>query len=341
VRSYDKKKAFNMKIFITGADGFIGSHLVEKLVQQGHKVKALALYNDHNRHGWLDYIDNRIKKNVEVILGDIRDSEFLSKNLKGSEVLFHLAALISIPYSYVSPASYVNTNITGSLNVFNAALKNNINQVIHTSTSEVYGTAQKIPINENHPLNGQSPYAASKIGADQLAMSFYYSFNMPVTIVRPFNTYGPRQSQRAVIPTIISQSINVNEIKLGNIKTTRDFSYIDDTVSAFSKCINKKKTFGEVLNLGSNFEIPIKNIVPLVGKILNKKIKVKFQKSRKRPSNSEVYRLMASNKKAKHLLNWTPKYAGTSGFKKGLRETVKWFEKNHKKLNFKSKIYNL
>ena len=299
------------------------------------------LYNDHNKFGWLDTSDKSIRKNIEFVLGDIRDFDFINNQLKKIDVVFHLAALIGIPYSYISPFSYLKTNIEGSMNIFKASLHNNVEKVIHTSTSEVYGTAKKIPITENHVLNAQSPYAASKVSADQMGMSFHKAFNLPLSIIRPFNTFGPRQSARAVISTIIIQSLLGKEIKLGNLKSTRDFTYIDDTVDAFLRTINNKKIIGEVINLGTGYEISIGQIVRFVEEILNKEIKIKIDKSRLRPKNSEVDRLIASNYKAKKILKWQPKLTGKKGFKEGLSITINWFRENLHKINFKSNIYNL
>jgi len=307
-----------MKIFVTGADGFIGSHLVENLVSLGHKVHALTLYNSRGFNGWLDSVDKKILQDVNIISGDIRDYNFLERQTKGADVIFHLAALISIPYSYYSPKSYIDTNIIGTYNVLQSSQKNNISKVIITSTSEVYGTAQSIPINESHPLNAQSPYAATKIGADQLALSFYKSFNLPVTILRPFNTYGPRQSARAVIPTIISQLINKNKsIRIGNLSPKRDFTFVEDTVQAFVLAL-KKNISGEVINIGSRFEISIQGILDIFKKDFNYDFKVVIDRKRIRPKKSEVFRLLASDSKARKLLNWQPQYKGIIGFKKGL-----------------------
>ena len=272
-----------MKIFVTGADGFIGSHLVEKLVKMGHKVKAFTFYNYRGSKGWLDTLDLKLLKNIDLVTGDIRDYNFLEKQTKGFDVVYHLAALISIPYSYHSPKSYIDTNIIGTYNVLQSSQNNNISKVIITSTSEVYGTAQSVPINENHPLNAQSPYAASKIGADQLALSFYKSFNLPVTILRPFNTYGPRQSARAVIPSIISQLLSKNKfIRIGNLSPKRDFTYVDDSVQAFVLAL-KKNTSGEVINIGNRFEISIQGILDIFKKDFNYDFRVVIDKNRIRP----------------------------------------------------------
>tara|TARA_B100000795_G_scaffold270038_1_gene262106 strand:- start:10660 stop:11652 length:993 start_codon:yes stop_codon:yes gene_type:complete len=329
-----------MNIFVTGSEGFIGSHLVEKLIVKGHKVKALVLYNDHNRYGWLDNIDSKIKNEIEFVLGDIRDLDFINNQTKKIDTIFHLAALIGIPYSYLSPFSYLKTNIEGSMNIFKASLNNNVNQLIHTSTSEVYGSAKYIPIDEAHPLNAQSPYAASKLAADQMANSFYASYNLPVTTIRPFNTYGPRQSARAVISTIILQAINGKKINLGETSSTRDFTYISDTVDAFIKTINNKKTIGETINLGTGYEITIKELVSMIGDLMGRKLIISHDKRRLRPKKSEVNRLLSKNIKAKKLLKWAPKLDKQKGLKKGLKLTIEWFEQNINKINFKSKIYN-
>jgi len=329
-----------MNILVTGACGFIGSHLVERLVKDNYNVRAFTFYNSRNSYGWLDNVDKKILKDVNLISGDIRDYDFIQQQTKKIDVIIHLAALIGIPYSYYAAKSYIDTNITGTYNILNNAKINNVSKTIITSTSEVYGTAQKVPIPENHPLNAQSPYAASKIAADQLALSFYKSYGLPVTIIRPFNTFGPRQSARAIIPTIITQLLHSNTIQLGNLTPTRDFTYIEDTVEAFTKTIKENKIFGETINIGSNFEISIKDISNLIAEILGKDIKIKEDKSRIRPKESEVNRLLASTEKAKKILKWQPKYSGLEGFKRGLKKTISWF-KNHKNLeNYKSNIYN-
>ena len=330
-----------MKIFVTGADGFIGSHLVEKLVKMGHKVKAFTFYNYRGSKGWLDTLDLKLLKNLDLVTGDIRDYNFLEKQTKGFDVVYHLAALISIPYSYHSPKSYIDTNIIGTYNVLQSSQNNNISKVIITSTSEVYGTAQSVPINENHPLNAQSPYAATKIGADQLALSFYKSFNLPVTILRPFNTYGPRQSARAVIPTIISQLISKNKsIRIGNLSPKRDFTFVEDTVQAFVLAL-KKNISGEVINIGSRFEISIQGIFDIFKKDFNYDFKVVVDKNRIRPKKSEVFRLLASDIKARKLLHWQPKYKGINGFKKGLEKTIDWFSNPDNLRLYNSNIYNI
>ncbi len=325
-----------MKILVTGAEGFIGSHLVEELVSKGHEVKAFILYNSNNSIGWLEECDKSVKGNFEVIFGDIRDLNGLSLAIKGCDCLIHLAALISIPFSYNSPQSYVETNVTGTLNALNAVKNFGVQKMIHTSTSEVYGSALKVPIYETHPLQPQSPYSASKMAADHLALSFHNSFNTPVTVLRPFNTYGPRQSTRAIIPTIITQILNGSkEISLGSLSPTRDFNYINDTVNGFIKCLEGHNTEGKVINLGSNFEISIGNLVHMIMEITGEEIKIKKDMQRIRPKKSEVNRLRADNSKALDLLNWKPVFFGKSGLKKGLEATVEWFniKENLKKYN--------
>ena len=330
------------RILVTGADGFIGSHLTEALVRLGYETKAFVFYNSFNSWGWLDQCDEDVRGQFEIIAGDIRDPHGVRKAMEGCEAVLHLAALIAIPYSYHSPDTYVDTNIKGTLNVVQAALDLKIAKVIHTSTSEVYGTAKFVPITEDHPLQGQSPYSASKIGADQLAMSFYNSFGTPISIIRPFNTYGPRQSARAVIPTIITQIANdQRKIKLGSIHPTRDFNYIEDTVLGFLSALNSDQCVGEIINLGSGFEISIGKTVKLIADILGQEIEILTENQRLRPEKSEVERLLADNKKAKKLLKWEPQYGGIAGFRKGLEETVKWFNNNSNLKNYKSDKYNV
>ena len=332
------------KILVTGACGFIGSHLVEELVKNNFKVKALVYYNSRNSIGLLENLDKSILKNIEIIFGDIKDGEFLIKNSKNIDVIINLAALIGIPYSYHAPKSYIDTNVYGSYNVLNAARSNNIDHTIIISTSEVYGTAQEIPIKETHPLNAQSPYAASKIGADQLALSFNKSFGLPVSILRPFNTFGPRQSQRAIIPTIINQLvINKNRIlKLGNLSPTRDFTYVKDTVKALTQAIkNKNKIVGQVFNIGNNFEISIKDILKIFKEDFGYDFTVKIDKQRVRKKGTEVERLYASSSKFKKIINWSPDYSGKNGFKKGLSETINWFKKNDVSFNHQLNNYNI
>lgn len=330
------------KILVTGADGFIGSHLVEELINRGFQVKAFVLYNSFNSWGWLDTLSKEIKDNIEIFSGDIRDAYGVKNAMQGCDIVLHLAALIAIPYSYHSPETYVDTNIKGTLNILQAARELNIKHVVHTSTSEVYGTARFVPITEEHPLQGQSPYSASKIGADQLAYSFYASFKTPVTIIRPFNTYGPRQSSRAVIPTIITQIANgVNKIKLGSISPTRDFNFVKDTVDGFISAALSNKGLGEVINLGSNFEISVGDTVKLISDIMGKNIEIITDDIRIRPENSEVERLWADNTKAKTLLDWSPKYGGKDGLRNGLKETIEWFTNQDNLKQYKSTLYNI
>ena len=331
-----------MKILVTGADGFIGSHLVESLVRLGYEVRAFVLYNSFNSWGWLDSCADEVRGRFEVFCGDVRDPYGVREAMKGCDVVMHLAALIAIPYSYHSPETYVDTNIKGTLNVLQAARELGVKKVIHTSTSEVYGTAQYAPINEFHPLQGQSPYSATKIAADQLAMSFYTSFDLPITIIRPFNTYGPRQSARAVIPTIISQLISgQHKIKLGAVSPTRDFSYVQDTVDGFISSLIADKGIGEVINLGSNFEISIGDTAKLIAKILNVELEIITDEKRLRPVLSEVERLWSDNKKAKALLDWEPRFSGYEGFKKGLENTIQWFSDPNNSRQYKTNIYNI
>jgi len=332
----------SMKVLITGADGFIGSHLTETLVRNGFNVRAFVMYNSFNSWGWLDHCAPDIKNQFEVFAGDIRDPHGVKEAMKGCDIVLHLAALIGIPYSYHSPDTYVDTNIKGTLNILQAARELGVKRVIHTSTSEVYGTAHFVPITERHPLQGQSPYSATKIAADQLAYSYYASFNLPVVIVRPFNTYGPRQSARAVIPTIITQIANgTRQIKLGMTSTTRDFNYINDTVAAFISVMDSDKGLGEAVNFGSNFEISIADTVALIAEVMNVKIEIVTDKKRLRPKNSEVERLWADNTKVKNLFGWEPKFSGREGFHKGLVETVKWFVNPNNINRYKLETYNV
>ena len=331
-----------MKILITGADGFIGSHLTERLVSEGFNVRAFVLYNSFSSWGWLDDCPSLIKDNLEVFLGDIRDPFGVKEAMKNCDAVLHLAALIAIPYSYHSPDVYVDTNIKGTLNILQAARELGVTRIIHTSTSEVYGTAQFVPITEDHPLLAQSPYAASKIAADQLAHSFYASFGLPVVTIRPFNTYGPRQSARAVIPTIITQIAGgANKIKLGSIHPTRDFSYISDTVDGFISALKSDKGVGEIFNLGSNFEISIRDTVDIIAHIMNASVELITDEVRLRPENSEVERLWAENRKAKKIFNWDPSYVGREGFIKGLTETVDWFSQPQNLKKYKFNAYNI
>lgn len=330
------------KILVTGADGFIGSHLIESLVRQGHSVRAFTLYNSFNTWGWLDHCAAEVKGKFEVFSGDIRDPNGVKQAMKDCDSVLHLAALIAIPFSYHSPDTYVDTNIKGTLNILQAARELGVRRVVHTSTSEVYGTARFVPITEDHPLQGQSPYSATKIAADQLAYSFYASFNLPVVIARPFNTYGPRQSARAVIPTIITQIANGRRsIKLGAVSPTRDFNYVQDTVDGFIAALNSELGLGEVINFGSNFEISVGDTAQLIAEVMNVEIEIITDEVRLRPENSEVERLWADNAKAKHLLGWQPSHSGRDGFKRGLAKTAEWFSQADNLRSYKADIYNL
>lgn len=335
-------KLKNIKVLVTGADGFIGSHLTEKLVQKGCLVKAFVYYNSFNSWGWLDHTPKEIKQEVEIFAGDIRDPFGVSTAVKGCDVILHLAALIAIPYSYHSPATYIDTNIKGTLNILQAAKEHNIEKIVHTSTSEVYGTAKYVPITEDHPLQGQSPYSASKIGADQIAWSFFTSFDLPVATIRPFNTYGPRQSLRAVIPTLITQiAAGSREIKLGAVTPTRDFNFIDDITEAFIKIAESDNSVGETMNAGSNFEISIGRTAELIAGLMNKKIKIISDKTRLRPGKSEVNRLWADNTRIKKITGWNPEYAKNEGFKKGLKRCIEWYSNPENLSMFKTDIYNI
>ena len=337
-----KSSGSNKQVLVTGADGFIGSHLTETLVRQGFKVRAFVYYNSFNSWGWLDHCGEDVKGKFEVFTGDIRDPYGVKSAMTGCDAVLHLAALIGIPFSYNSPSTYVETNINGTLNVLQAARDLEVSRVIHTSTSEVYGTAQFVPITEQHPLQGQSPYSASKIAADQLAYSFYSSFNLPVITLRPFNTYGPRQSARAVIPTIITQLANkVSSIKLGAITPTRDFSFVEDTVSGFISALKSEKGVGETINLGSNFEVSIEDTAKLIAEIMGVSVEISTDKERIRPENSEVERLWADNSKANEVLGWKPSYAGLNGFMEGLAKSIDWFTQPENLKIYKSGIYNL
>lgn len=332
----------NKKILITGADGFIGSHLAEVLISQGHNVRAFVYYNSFNSWGWLDHADPEIKKSLEIFSGDVRDPHGVKYAMKGCDVVFHLASLIAIPYSYHSPDTYIDTNIKGTLNIVQAARELDVSKVVHTSTSEVYGTARFVPISEEHPLNGQSPYSASKIGADQIAMSFYTSFETPVSIIRPFNTYGPRQSARAVIPTVITQIANgATKINLGALHPTRDFNYVTDTINGFIAVAESDNAIGEVINIGSNHEISIGDLVGLISKIMKADIEIESEQQRLRPEKSEVERLRADNGKALALLDFEPEYSGPEGLRRGLEETVQWFIKPENLSLYKADIYNI
>lgn len=324
------------EILVTGADGFIGSHLTEELVKQGNKVKAFAYYNSFNSWGWLDTLPKDIMEQVEVITGDIRDSNGVKEAMKGVEEVYHLAALIAIPFSYHSPDTYVDTNIKGTLNVLQAARELETSRLLITSTSEVYGTAQYVPIDEKHPYQGQSPYSATKIGADRLAESFYRSFDMPITIVRPFNTYGPRQSARAVIPTIITQLLaGKEEIMLGSVTPTRDFNFVKDTANGFIEIAKSKNTIGEEINIATQQEVSIAQLAEELIRQINPNAKIVCDDQRLRPENSEVNRLLGSNEKIKRLTEWKPQF----NFEQGLAETIEFFRNNLDK--YKADVYNI
>lgn len=330
------------RIFITGADGFIGSHLTEALVRSGHDVRAFVFYNSFNSWGWLDHAPKDIRDSLDVFAGDIRDPHGVKEAMKGRDIVLHLAALIAIPYSYHSPDTYVDTNIKGTLNVLQAARDLGASHVVHTSTSEVYGSARFVPITEEHPLQGQSPYSASKIAADQIAYSFYASFGLPVTILRPFNTYGPRQSARAVIPTIITQiASGQRRLELGATHPTRDFNYIKDTVAGFVAALDSDAGFGETINLGSNYEISVGETARFIAEVMGVEIEFVVDKQRLRPEKSEVERLWADNTKAERLLGWRPVYGGREGFKRGLAETVAWFVDPANLSCYKADRYNI
>lgn len=329
-------------VLVTGADGFIGSHLVEELIISGYKVTAFVQYNSFNSWGWLDNCKPELKGKFTVVAGDVRDPHGVKNAMAGCDAVVHLAALISIPFSYNSPDSYVDTNIKGTLNVLQAAKELKIKRMIHTSTSEVYGTARIVPITEEHPLQGQSPYSATKIAADQLAYSFFKSFGLPVVTLRPFNTYGPRQSARAVIPAIITQiASGAQEIQLGALNPTRDFSYIQDTVRGFVTALGSNKGIGEVVNLGSGFEISIGDTANLIAKLMNQEVEIILDNKRVRPKDSEVERLLASNDKAKDLFGWEPVESGLEGFESGLRKTIDWFMHFKSLTGYKTSIYNI
>tara|TARA_B100001057_G_scaffold274318_2_gene274589 strand:+ start:3517 stop:4518 length:1002 start_codon:yes stop_codon:yes gene_type:complete len=329
------------KILVTGGGGFIGSHLIEKLVKKGYLVKTIVPYNIDNSWGWIDTFDTTIKKNIEIVTGDICDQNLISKETKKIDIIFHLAALISIPYSYKSPRSYISTNVVGTLNMLEAARENNVELFVQTSTSEVYGSSQYTPIDEKHPLNAQSPYAATKIAADQLALSFFRTFDLPVLVLRPFNTFGPRQSLRAAIPTIITQLVsNKDKIKLGSLTPKRDFTYVSDTVDGFISSIGNKKCFGQTINLGTGKDFSIGETVKNIENILQTKAEIVLDNKRIRPKKSEVNRLISSNLKAKKILNWSPKFKGSKGFEDGLKKTIEWFSNEGNLKLYKANLYN-
>ena len=330
------------KVMVTGADGFIGSHLTEYLVRAGIDVRAFVYYNSFNSWGWLDEADDDVKRALDVFSGDIRDPHGVRTAMQGCDVVLHLAALIAIPYSYHSPDTYVDTNVKGTLNVVQAARELGVERVLHTSTSEVYGTARFVPITEAHPLQGQSPYSASKIGADQMAQSFFASFGTPVATIRPFNTYGPRQSARAVIPTIITQvASGAREVKLGAMHPTRDFSHVHDTVRGFVAVAECDAAVGQVINIGSNYEISVGDTARLIAGLMGRDVEFTSDEQRIRPAGSEVERLWADNTRAREVAGWAPEYAGIEGLKRGLRETIDWFGQPENLRRYKAGLYNI
>lgn len=325
-----------MNALITGADGFIGSHLTELLVREGYQVKALSQYNSFNSWGWLE--DAHCLNDIEVLTGDVRDPHYCKHMTRGVDVIFHLAALIAIPYSYTAPGSYVDTNVNGTLNICQAAIDNQVSRVIHTSTSEVYGTARYVPIDEQHPLQAQSPYSASKIGADAMAMSFFNAFDLPLTIARPFNTYGPRQSARAVIPTIIAQiASGCRQIELGDVTPTRDFNYVADTCRGFLALARCEKAVGEVVNIGSNYEISVADTLNLIRELMDSQVEFVFDQQRMRPEKSEVSRLWCDNTKIKALTGFEPEFS----IRQGLQKTIEWFTQAENLSKYKASIYNV
>lgn len=330
------------KILVTGAAGFIGSHLTEHLLAAGHDVRAFIRYNSSNSWGWLEALPPAMKAGLDVFAGDIRDPNGVRQAVKGCDVVLHLASLIAIPYSYHSPDTYVDTNVKGTLNILQAAREFGVERVVHTSTSECYGTARFVPITEDHPLQPQSPYSATKIAADQLALSFHYSFGTPVAIIRPFNTYGPRQSARAVIPTIITQIANgASRVRLGAVSPTRDFNFVQDTVRGFVALAEAAGTVGEVVNVGSNFEISVGDTCRLIAEVMGREVEIETDEQRMRPEASEVERLWADNSKARRLVGWEPDYGGRDGFKRGLAATIEWFRNPANLAGYKPGIYTL
>ncbi len=330
------------KVLVTGADGFIGSHLCELLVEQGYSVRAFVLYNSFNSWGWLDHVDLAVREEIEIFSGDIRDPFGVRRAVQGCDRILHLAALIAIPYSYHSPATYVETNVQGTLNVVQAGRDCEVEKVVHTSTSEVYGTARFVPITEDHPLQGQSPYSASKIGADQIALSYHLSFGLPLAVIRPFNTYGPRQSARAIIPTVITQLMNgATTLRLGALHPTRDFTFVRDTARGFLRIMECEETVGEVINVGSGFEISMGEVVEEIAGLMGRKVEIQTEEERLRPEKSEVERLWADTAKMKRLTGWEPEYAGRDGFRKGLARTIDWFSDPENLRGYKGDLYNI
>jgi dTDP-glucose 4,6-dehydratase len=330
------------RVLVTGADGFIGSHLAEALVQAGANVRAFVYYNSFSSWGWLDQAPVNIRRELDDFAGDIRDPHGVRQAMQGCDVVMHLAALIAIPYSYHSPDTYVDTNIKGTLNVLQAARDLGVDKVVHTSTSEVYGTARFVPITEEHPLQGQSPYSATKIAADQMALSFHYSFDTPVAIIRPFNTYGPRQSARAVIPATIIQIANgQRRLRLGSLHPTRDFNFIQDTVHGFLAVAQSDRSVGEVINIGSSFEISIGDTVRMIAEMMDAGIDIETDSARVRPDKSEVVRLLADNTKARDLTGWQPQFHGLDGLRRGLEATIAWFRDPNNLKAYKADLYNI
>lgn len=329
-------------VLVTGADGFIGSHLTEALVRAGCRVRAFVLYNSFNTWGWLDHSPAEVRDALDVFVGDVRDPNGVRTAVRGCDVVFHLAALIGIPYSYHSPDTYLDTNVKGTLNLLQAATELGIERVVHTSTSEVYGTAQRVPIDEAHPLNAQSPYAATKIAADQFALAFHRSFGTPVALARPFNTYGPRQSARAVIPTVITQiAAGRDTIRLGALHPTRDFNFVADTVAGFLALAEADAAVGEVVNLGSGFEVSIGDTVRLIAEVMGREVRVETDGQRLRPSASEVERLLCDNRRARAMTGWEPAYAGLDGLRRGLAETAAWFADPANRARYRPDTYTI
>jgi len=322
-------------VLVTGAGGFIGSHLTERLVHLGAEVKAFVRYDSRNDWGWIEVLPSSVKEKIEVVVGDLRDSETVRNAMRDANIVLHLGALVAIPYSYIHPRDVVDTNIMGTLNILSAARECRPEKIVHTSTSEVYGTARYVPIDEKHPLQGQSPYSASKIGADKLVESFYRSYDLPIVTVRPFNTYGPRQSARAVIPTIITQVLAGNEVFLGSLEPTRDFTYVADIVEGFIKVSESERSIGEVINLGSGFEISVGDLADKIISLIGKEVRIVSDPERVRPSKSEVERLVANNSKAKNLLGWQPEVS----LDEGLRRTIDWFSQFQER--YRPYIYNV
>jgi NAD dependent epimerase/dehydratase len=331
-----------VKVLVTGADGFIGSHLTEVLAAAGHEVRAFVQYNSFNSRGWLDDADANLMRRVSFIAGDVRDPHQTSEAVKGCEAVLHLAALIAIPFSYYAPDAYVDTNMKGTLNLLQGARRHGVRRFLHTSTSEVYGTARSVPIREDHPLQAQSPYAATKAAADLLALSFQASFGLPVCVVRPFNTFGPRQSARAVIPTVISQiASGRDKVHLGSLHPTRDFNYVSDTCRGFMAALSSEAGVGEVVNFGSGFEISIADLARLIAEIMQADVTVELDPERVRPAASEVDRLCASNEKARRLFGWSPELGGRDGLRRGLAQTVEWFRQPGNLARYRPEVYNI